>query len=217
MKRLDHDTIFVEGDCFTMKECKELKEKHLKNYFILIDKTREKYDGYVNNLLDKNIHKTVKKLYKSNDSSIPDLRCEHPDSGTTVHASTDLEKTKFFSTVFLTNTSIPNTFPTDHDFQRSTSDFLRPFLGDYFIERGKISTQRDFGNEIISEELFSNVIVISKQADTNHGVIDPCNSYFSVVEISLTRRDLKKGIGSPECNNDYIRSEQTSPEVGNTK
>ena len=135
--------------------CKSLQEATLDKYFRNLRLLRTESDLYISKLLQGNLHGTVRKLYKCSRRAIPTLKHKELDGSFTVLADSDISKANIFSTQFLTNTEIPDSFSVTGGERGEVYDRLNSILTSYSVgDSGNITHILPCGDKCLDKEVF---------------------------------------------------------------
>ena len=79
LKNSFQDSFFYQGNNYSLEDAKNIYSFHKKRFFTNLNSIKNNCLDYTNNLLEQDIHKTVKRLYKAQPKSIPTLRVRGED------------------------------------------------------------------------------------------------------------------------------------------
>ena len=105
-KTVPNQSLWI-GDSFMSRfECESIYLEHKKTFYHELTNAKMDFYNYINKLLDSDVHKTVRRLYKHQSSSVPTLKI-FEDNGKVKRVSSDTERVDVFNEQFLDNTKIP--------------------------------------------------------------------------------------------------------------
>ena len=209
------------GDSFLSRdECEFIYLEHKETFYHELSVAKMDSYQYINKLLDSDVHKTVRRLYKHKNSSVPTLKI-FDDNGNVKRVSSDSERVDVFNDQFLDNTKIPPSFSDSPErklefFELENSEsLLHPY---FFDSSGFLACKQDLGSLLITPQIFEDIGRVSLDSnlpfvDKNFQVlesIDVCEDFFSTREIYEARIKLKKGVGSVGIQNCMIRKLEPS-------
>ena len=213
LKKSDDDSVEVEGKSYALYQLFDVYNFYRDSYFSQISTIKNDCLNYTNRLLDKNLHTTVKKLYKNCNSSIPTLRILDQAGKVVDRASDDSSRAKYFNQQFLSNTVHGDFSDDERDFEFFSLDNFDDKMAPYeFDSSGYLTTSLDIGKVLVDESMFNEIQdfsscqVITNSA--NYDIFDNINindDFFTLNEVYHCRVNLKKHVGSIGVNNDMIR------------
>ena len=112
LKKSDSDFICIHGNFCNLFELYDIYNFYKHDYFDSLKQIKDDCLDFTNRLLESNVHRTVKKLYKCRESSIPTIRVLDSEKKVISKASDDLTRTEIFNQQFLQNT-VHSGFPVD--------------------------------------------------------------------------------------------------------
>ena len=192
------DQILVQGDLVTLSECRRRHLHYLSAWRDKVREIRHESSRFVNNLLEKNVFKTVRRLYRQRTRTIPTLVVQ--DGESRVRVSEPEEKATLFLRKFMSNSCVATGCEEDIDYIRSCANICNSDLTRFRCD-GECIQRLDEVTSVITTTILDDIDRAAGMAEPQ----DPCNRYFSKEEVAFVRTNLKKGKGSIGLKNDHLR------------
>lgn len=208
------------GVNLSFNEVKETHSYSLQNYFDQLQTQKEHCDNYITDLLNKDLHKAIKKIFYNNKRTIPDLKVGKGNN--TRRVSDDREKAEIFNKIFINNTQVSNRkLPQDPHISIKLKEVNSRLRTCQFKEDGS-GYYRGSGGVNWKTHLNSlkYVIKLTEQADEKFKQCNPdydgkCLNYpdnfnymysvYSTYEVNYLRRNLKPAVGRKGFNSSQIK------------
>jgi len=203
--RQNLEVVNIQGTMYSMEECKANWDKYRQLWEEKILALKQDSMKFIRRLLAKNVFSTVRRIYKHKIRSIPGLKV-NDGQGSFHRVTSDVNKANLFLETFLENSKIVAEIHENKQYIDDTATQCTSFLKNFSCSGCEILRDGEPPTIVNGDILAQIREQTCMSLDTE---FDPCETYFSAVEIRTLRNNLKKEKGSVGLNNDHIRKIQS--------
>ena len=212
--------IFLQGSLYTLKECKARFAEANKCRLAEFNNAEQNSRDYIDRQIAAGNYRVIRRIFQSTHSSIPTLKYEDSSGKRQIEASCPAETAVVFRDAFVEISQLPPDFPDRPDETLSNiSSTVSNVLTFYRCKDSVLERISDPGPTTVSIAMYHSTCAVCHAADrlvseasndTFFDKIDPNFDPISILEVSVARRSLKKGVGSIGLKHDHLRKLQST-------